>query len=75
MDLVDQVQRGAGLAEVPGNAAMHAENGPVYGGRQRQRVKVAVDCFPHCDAVALAERSHALSQKASILVLSLRTKG
>ena len=72
--LSDELEGGAGLAELLGDAAVHAEDGPVDRGRQRQRVEVAVDRLPHRLPVGVAEGRHALRQEATVLVVQLRAR-
>jgi hypothetical protein len=74
-DLTDEIEGGTRLTEFLRDSTVNTEDTTVDRGCQRKCVKVAVDRFPHSHALALAECSQALSQEASVLIMSLHHKG
>jgi hypothetical protein len=73
--LTDELEGGAGLAELLGDAPVDAEHGALDRGRQRQRVEEAVDRFPHREPLRLPKGRHALGQEAAVLVVQLPGRG
>eukprot|EP00281_Chroomonas_sp_CCMP1168_P035283 CAMPEP_0206241392 /NCGR_PEP_ID=MMETSP0047_2-20121206/16468_1 /ASSEMBLY_ACC=CAM_ASM_000192 /TAXON_ID=195065 /ORGANISM="Chroomonas mesostigmatica_cf, Strain CCMP1168" /LENGTH=486 /DNA_ID=CAMNT_0053666279 /DNA_START=867 /DNA_END=2328 /DNA_ORIENTATION=- len=69
LEVLDHIERRALLAQLPGDAPVHAEDRVVQHGGQGQGVEEVVDGLPHGVPLIIPKNHEALVQEAAVLVV------